>query len=614
MSRAAAAAFAPNSSPFYEHSGAKSLSEQPATPNKTPKDDPDWPALRSHLEARLASERNWRYSWWMPNWANLARYILPRRSILMTQSSGGQPTPNSMTRGRQLNDAIKDPTATFAAHVCAAGLMSGVASPSRPWYKVVPSVKSVQIDTAGREWLDAVENRVYTVLAKSNFYNSFAQECEDLVVFSTAPSIIYEDAEDVIRCYNPCVGEYYLATNYAVRIDALYRDFVMTVAQIVDYFGLDNCPPDVQVLWKQKGSALGQERIVAHAIEPNFEIKTGGVGKIPGAFAWREVYWLYASGGKYPLEKHGFMECPFTVDRWSTQSNDAYGRGLGMDIVPDVIQLQVMTVRLSEAIEKQVRPPLKAHISMKNRPSSSLPGSITYVDDMKGGISSIYDVNPDIRGLTELIATIQARIKTGFFNDLFLMLEQNPNQKMTAYEVAQKVQEKLQVLGPVIENLIGNLRQKLKRIFAIMHRRGMFPPMPDSMKGIALDIDFISMLALAQKASATGGLERLVALIGNMAAVYPNLKFILNEEDFIREFNDLLANPNKILRGPQEYQQMVDAAQQEQQKAAAGAAAQQGAETAQTGAQAAQVLSNTTVGAGQTALQVALSGGMQKVQ
>lgn len=563
----------------------------------------EWGALRSHVEARLVMLRQWRNSWWTENWSTLSEYILPRRSIWLTQSTGGAPTPNNMNRGRPLNNAIKDPTATFAVRVCAAGMMSGLASVSRQWFKVLPAVKNIELDSDARRWLDEIEVRTYNVLAGSNFYNAFAQECEDLVVFGTAPSIIYEDEADIIRCYNPAVGEYYLASDATLRVDGLYRQFVMTIEQIVGFFGLENCPPDVQSLWQAKGSALDTERTIAHSIEPNFDVP--GCPKLPGGFPWREVYWVWGAGGSYPLSKRGFKEQPFTAARWATQSNDAYGRSPGMDVLPDNVQLQVMTVRLSEAIEKQVRPPLIADVALKNQPSSILPGNVTFVPNLGpgSGMRPVYEVNPDISGMAALILQVQNRIKTGLFNDLFLMLEQFPNQKMTAYEVAQKIQEKLQVLGPVIENIITeSLKPKLKRIFAIMMRRRMFPPPPDSLKGVALDVEFISMLSLAQKASITGGLERIVALIGNMVPVYPNVRFLLDEDAYVREFNDLLANPEKIMRGPEEVSKMIQQTQQAQQRAQQQANIERGVQTAAVGADAANVLSQTQIGAGKSAL------------
>lgn len=568
--------------------------------------------MRGHLEQRLVALRNWRQSWWTQPWADISEFLLPRRSIWLTQSMGGNPTPNNMTRGKQINNAIVDPTGTFALRVCAGGLMSGLASPSRPWFKMQPAIKHVQLDAAAQAWLDETQDRIYTVLAGSNFYNAFAQECEDLVAFGTAPSIVYEDEKDLIRLYNPAVGEYYLAVDATGRVNALYRLFVMTVQQIVDFFTLEACPGPVQKAWEQKGAQLDVEWQVAHAIEPNFGVGSQNTGRLPGNFTWQETYWLYSANSDVPLSRRGFVESPFTAGRWATQSNDAYGRSPGMDVLPDIMQLQVMTRRKAEAIEKQVRPPLAADMSMKNQPSSSLPGHVTYVQNLgpSSGIRSIYEVNPDIRGMVEDITAIQQRIKVGLFNDLFLMLEQAPTAKMTAYEVAQKLQEKLQVIGPVIESLLSeSLKPKLARVYAIMRRKGLVDPPPASLRGMPLDIEFVSMLALAQKASATGGLERLMALVGNMVAVFPQVRDNVDPDALLREYNDLLGNPGTILHGPEQVAQIR--AQQAKAQAAQAAQAQiQGwAQAAGNAAPAAQVLANTQVGGGQNALGAMIGGG-----
>lgn len=611
-----------NNDAHYETAGPSVLSKQAAMPvakNVTAQKQKQWGILSGHLEARLASLRMWRTSWWFQNYSNLAQYIEPRRSIWLTQSTGGIPSPNNNTRGRPINNSILDPTATYAVRVCSSGLMSGLASPSRPWFKIVPTIKGTQIDAAGRQWLDDVEDRIYTILAGSNFYNSFAQECEDLVVYGTAPVIIYEDEQDLIRCYNPACGEYYLGSGATMRVDTLNRTFVMTIQQIVDFFGVENCPEDVMKLWQAKGGSLDVERIVGHSIEPNYAIGQTDAGKVPGNFAWREVYWLYGSGSEKPLSMRGFIDQPFTAARWATQSNDAYGRSVGMDVLPDVIQLQVETARKAEAIEKMVRPPLIADMELKNQPSSSLPGAVTYVSNLgpSSGMRPIYDVNPDIKEMMEDLAAIQERIKKGFFNDVLLPLLSNPGDRRTAYETAQMVVEKLSVAGPVIENIITeSLKPKLKRIYGIMKRKNMIPEAPASMKNVPIDIQFVSMLALASKASATGGLERLAGMIGNLSAVYPEARDSLNVDNFIAKMSELLDNPQTILRSPEEMvqirQQRVEQqhqAQQQQAQAHGAQVAATGAQAVNTGAQAAQVLSNTTVGAGASVLDRILGTG-----
>lgn len=605
---------------FYERAGPTMLAQQPAkgavkSPDKLDGiNKKDWSVLRGHLEGRVSSLRTWRDTWWIQNWSDLARFLLPRRSIWLTQSAGGLPSPNTMTRGLEINEAIVDPTGTFALRVCAGGLMSGLAQPSRPWFKIVPSVRGVNIDDDARQWLDSVEDVVYTVLARSNFYNSFAQECEDIVVYGTAPCIIYEDDKDIIRCYNPAVGEYYLSSGATLRVDGLYRIFVMTISQIVDFFGYEACPPDIQKLWEEKGAAIATERLIAHSIEPNFAVSggTSTVGKVKGEYTWREVFWIYGSGTALPLSYRGFKDQPFTAARWATQSNDAYGRSPGMDVLPDVMQLQIETRRKAEGIEKGLRPPLLASMELKNSPSSQLPGHVTYVSEMGSGkgMRSIYETNFDLEHVSQDLAQIQARIKSGLFNDLFLMLESMPEERRTATEVQAKLVEKMNVLGPVIEGLLSeSLQPKLRRIFGILQRRGMIPQVPDSMKGVPLELQFVSLLALAQKAASTGGMEALAKMAASMSQVWPETKDNVDPDEFLREYNELLGNKQKTMRGPKQVEAMRAQRAQEQQKMQQAAMMAHGAQTANTAATAASTLAGTQVGSGGSALDQLLGVG-----
>ena len=602
---------------FYEKT---TPAEQAKQPNEAKKEKPEvpitkeaWSKLRGHLEGRLSMLRTWRDTWWISNYSDLARFILPRRSIWLTQSAGGLPSPNSMTRGLEINQAILDPTATFATRICAGGLMSGLASPSRPWFKIIPAMRGVTIDDEARQWLDSVEDIVYTVLARSNFYNSFAQECEDIVIYGTAVNIIYEDKKDLIRCYVPCVGEYFLASGATMRVDGLYRAFVMTVAQMVDFFGLENCPADIQKLWAEKGGALTTERLITHSIEPNFEVGAGKVGKVAGEFTWREGYWRYGTGTPYPLAMRGFMDTPFTASRWSTQSNDAYGRSPGMDILPDVRQLQVETLRKAQAIEKVVNPPLIGGPELLNKPTSQLPGHLTILNtDISAGkgIRSIYDQQFKLDDISQDIALIQNRIKVGLYNDLFLMIAQGPTNEKTATEIQAKLVEKMQVIGPVIENLLSeSLQPKLKRIFGILKRKGMITPPPDSMKNVPLDIQFVSILALAQKSASTGGIEALMKMVGEMGQIHPDVLDIPDFDETLQEYNDLLGNKQKILKGPKTVAAIRQKRAQQQEQQHQAEMASQAADVASKGAGAANALSSTDVGSGQTALSAILGTG-----
>jgi hypothetical protein len=587
----------------YEAAGAAQLAKQKngKGQNETAL-DPVWAIMRQHLEARLNMLRAWRFSW-AQHWQLLETYILPRRGIFINTA---MPTPNTMIRGLPINQNIVDPTGTQAMRICAAGLMSGLMSPGRPWKKLKPAAGEVtELDDEAQKWLEDVNDRMDTVMARSNFYDIGAQMFEDLTVFGSGPMIIYEDDEDVVRCYAPCPGEYFLASSSANRVESMYRQFVMTVAQIVEMFGIENCPSDVQGLWKTKGSSLEVERLVAHAIEPNFEIDRGfGVGVVPGGFTWREYYWVWGMASAKPLSVKGFWDQPHVCPRWGVTSNDAYGRSVAMDVLPDIMQLQVETMRKAEAIEKLVRPPLMADMAMKNEPSSILPGHVTYVASIGSdkGMRPIYTVNPDIRHMMEDLKEIQIRVKTGFFNDLFLMMAQADKQ-MTAYEVAQKQQEKLQVLGPVIERFHNEFASPaIKRIFRIMERRKLLPPLPKSLIGKPIAVEYVSVLSIAQKAAATAGMEAFAKMTGYLAGAYPEAKTVLDPVEFLQIYGRMVNAPAKVTRSPEEIQKINEQQQQAAQEAQQMAQAQQLAQGAQT-------LSDTQLGTG-NALD-AMIGGQQ---
>lgn len=586
----------------YEASGAAQLAKQKdGKPRNELAVDPGWAVMRQHLEARLNMLRAWRFSW-AQHWQLLETYILPRRGIFINTA---MPTPNTMVRGLPINQNIVDPTGTQAMRICAAGLMSGLMSPGRPWKKLKTTrIEPERLDDEAQTWLEEVNDRMDTVMARSNFYDIAAQMFEDLTVFGSGPMIIYEDIDDVIRCYAPCPGEYFLASSSANRVESMYRQFVMTVAQIVEMFGIENCPADVQGLWKTKGSSLEVERLVAHAIEPNFEISNPGgkIGVVPGGFTWREYYWVWGTASAIPLSVRGFYDQPHVCPRWAVTSNDPYGRSVAMDCLPDIMQLQVETMRKAEAIEKLVRPPLMADMSMKNEPSSILPGHLTYVPSIgpDKGMRPIYTVNPQIREMMEDLKEIQMRIRTGFFNDLFLMVA-NADKEMTAYEVAQKQQEKLQVLGPVIERFHNEFASPaIKRVFRIMERRKLLPPLPKSLMDEPISIEYVSALAIAQKAASTSGMEAFAKMTGYLAGAYPEAKTVLDPIEFLQIYGRMVNVPANVTRSPEEIAAITKQMEAEAQQAQAMAQAQQAV-------QGAEQLSKTQLGTG-NALDALLGG------
>jgi len=276
-----------------------------------------------------------------------------------------------------------------------------------------------------------------------------------------------------------------------------------------------------------------------------------------------------------------------------------------MDAVFDVKQLQQEQRQKAKAIEKMVNPPFVADMQLKNQPASLLPGGITYVSGYtssgKPGFSSVYDSKFPIGDMVEDLNEVRDRIRKIFFNDIIQPISQyETRSNVTANEIDARRAEALVLLGPVLERIYHEgLKNIIERVFAIMSRGRILPPPPREIKGQNINIEFVSMLNQAQAAAATGGIERLLGLAGNLVGVDPAVMDNIDIDYALDKYSSLMQNDPKIIRSPDALQQIRAQRQQQQQQAAQA----QQAEQAQKYAQSAKVLSDTPVGGGRSALE-----------
>lgn len=543
--------------------------------------------LRSHLDQRIESLRSDRMSWWT-HWRELADYLLPRRYKWLI-------TPNQGNRGSPINQKIINNTGTIALRVLSAGMMSGLTSPSKPWFRLTTGNDELDADPDVKQWLDEVRTRMERVFAESNFYNALAVLYQDLGAFGTGVMVIYEDFEDVIHCTNACAGEYFLANGRKGTVETFAREFVLTTLQIAEEFGLDNASVTVQTSIDTSGAQLVKELKVGHVIEPNIALlpDTPGVTGMP----WRETYWERGTGNDKILRSRGFQEQPFIAARWDVFANDAYGRSPGMDALGDIKALQVMEKRKGQALDKHVNPPMLADITLKNEPASLISGGVTYTTNIeKGGMRPIHEVAPDFTGLVADISKVEMRIQTTFYRDLFLMISDLETVR-TATEIDARKEEKLIQLGPVLERFENEaLDPAVFRTFSIMNRGGLLPPAPPAMRGRMPRVEYVSMLAVAQRAVSTSAIERLMAFVGNLTAGDRSALDNVDIDETVDQYADLLGVSPKLIRSTISVTKL---------RAARQKAMQQQIQDQQTMAavQGAQTLSQTDVGGGQNALQ-----------
>lgn len=555
----------------------------------------EYTSIEKH-QARLGQLKTERSSY-NSHWQELSTYLLPR--------SGSFSDGRQTDRGTRKHNAIYDSTGTQAIRVLAAGMMSGMTSPARPWFRLATADSEMMKYGPVKAWCAEVTRKMLEVFAKSNTYMALHALYEELAVYGTACSVVMDDYQSVIHHYPSTVGEFYLASDFRGRVNTLYRTFEKTVGEVVGEFGLENCSPTVKNLYE--GKNLSTWVPLVHVIEPRAEYDMAKRDKKNMPFASCYFEAGETKDGKY-LRESGFKDFPALTPRWQKTGADVYGGSPGMEILGDVKQLQHEQLRKANGIDYMTKPPLQVPVSMKSSDVDTLPGGITYVDatGQNAGIRTAFDVNIRLDYLLADIQDVRERVKSGCYADLFLMLANGQNTSMTATEVAERHEEKLLMLGPVLERLHNELLDPLVEMtFTKMLGAGVLPPPPEELQGTELNVEFVSMLAQAQRAVGTNSVDRFVGNLGAVAQFKPEVLDRFDADTWADRYSDMLGiDPELIVPLDKaaivrqgRAQAQAQAAQQEQANMAADTASKLGS-TPTTGGNAASDIINMFSGYG----------------
>lgn len=524
---------------------------------------------RDRLYSRWSALKNERSSY-MSHWKEISDYLLPR---------SGRYFVNDRNRGERRHNNIYDNTGTRALRVLGAGLMGGATSPARPWFRLATADPDLMDYMPVKLWLSAVQRQMLDIFQRSNTYRSLHSMYEEIGAFGTGAAVMMDDFDEVIRHHVLTAGEFAIATDYRGNVTTMYREFQKTVSEIVGEFGIDNVSNSIKTL-HDRGS-LDTWVTLVHAIEPRIDRdpKMRDAKNMP----YKSVYFeLGSDKGEY-LRESGFKVFRGLVPRWSATGGDIYGSSPGMEALGDIKQLQHEQLRKAQAIDYMTRPPLQAPSSMKNREIDTLPGGTSYVDmsGAAGGIKTAFEVRLELNHLLADIQDVRGRINQTFYTDLFLMLANSTRTNMTATEVAERHEEKLLMLGPVLERLHNELLDPLIEItFSRMIETGLVPPPPQELQGVDLNVQYVSMLAQAQRAVATNGIDRFVGNLGAVAQFKPEVLDKFDTDRWADAYSDMLGiDPELIV--PNEKVALI-----RQSRAQAAQAAQQQAQSAQAAATA----------------------------
>lgn len=530
---------------------------------------------RQEKVLRAGALKNERSSW-LDHWRDISDYLLPRSGRFFIQDRN---------RGQKRHNDIYDSTGTRALRTLAAGMMAGMTSPARPWFRIATGDNKLNEREAVKVWLKEVEKILRDMFARSNTYRALHSMYEELGGFGTGGDIVEENFEHVVWHHPLTVGEYCVATDDLGRVNTVYREFEMSVASMVDKFGIDNVSHTVRDLYTSK-RGYDQWRPVLHVIEPRAMGQRDTRKRDAKNMRFASCYMEMDTNEDKLLRESGYRDFPGLFPRWHVTGGDIYGNSPGMEALGDIKQLQHEQLRKGQAIDFQTKPPLQIIGAVKGNADVEVPGGVTHIDasTQGAGVRSAFDVRLDLSHLREDIEDVRRRINQAFYADLFLAITNMPGvQPRNIHEIAERHEEKLLMLGPTLERLHNEMLDPLiDNAFARAVEGRLLPPPPPELEGMDLKIEFISTLAQAQRAVGLGAVDRLLGTVVAIAGIKRDAVDKIDTDQLIDNYADMLGVDPNIIVADEKVAILRDERAKREAAAQRMAAAEHAANSAQT--------------------------------
>jgi hypothetical protein len=372
---------------------------------------------------------------------------------------------------------------------------------------------------------------------------------------ATAAMSIDEDDKYVVRFSTKFIRDYVIDENHLGYVDRILITWEWTADKVVAEYGLDNVPKKVKDAFKKNESDKFK---IIQAIYPRYM-----VGDEPGKFPY--ISQTILVDGQFELREGKFREFPYVIPRWAKAAGEIYGRGPGVNALPEMKTLNKMAEVTLNGAQKVVDPPLQLPDDGFIMPIITKPGGLNYY--RAGTSDTIKPVFNDTRidfGF-QAMADKRTRVREAFYVDQ-LMMQQGP--QMTATEVIQRNEEKMRLLGPMLGRQQSELlRPLIDRVFGIMLRRGMLLPPPAELSGKVVDVKYSSLIAKSQKISEGQGIIRTMEAAAPFINTDPTVLDNINGDQALKTLGLIYGLPQEIIRTAQEVAQIRKGRQEAQAQA-----------------------------------------------
>ncbi|HKZ73531.1 MAG TPA: portal protein [Steroidobacteraceae bacterium] len=479
---------------------------------------------------------------------------------------------SSRSQGQKTNLEMFDSTAAVDLERFAAVMESMLTPRQQRWHRLRSTVDELNDQEEVREWFDTVTKALFRVrdAPLADFYGQSHEGYKSIGAYGNRCTYVYEDASNVIRYRNCHVGSTWIALDEHRRVDTVYHTFKLSAAAAVRQW-----PQTASDKMRALAERQPFEQVeVLHLVQPR------GAGYEPGRAGDNGKPYLamevQVDDGTV-LSTGGYYELPYIFSRYTTNSDEDYGRGPCMLVLPDIKTLNAQERALLRSAEKIADPPLllldDGVFGWQGRDVTLTPGGLNYGGLDREGRQTI---QPMVTGgrpemTLEMMERKRQTIHDALLVSLFQILVENPG--MTATEVLHRAQEKGMLLAPSVgrqqSEMLGPM---IEREVAILFRNGLLPPIPQALLEAdgEYKIEYESPATRYQRSEEVLAFQRSIEAWAPLLQVNPSLLENVDMDQGFRETLEINGVPAKWIKSREDVDRAREAqAEVAEQEAAA---------------------------------------------
>lgn len=495
------------------------------------------------------------------------------------------------TEGTIRGNKLYEGTPSWALRIMADGWLGNLVSDQNPWLKYVFSLRVLRDNDKVNQWLQDLEDYMYSVYRQSEIYFALAPYTRVALSVGSPVIIPYEDRKaKKIKCEVPHPKENYHGPN-----DAYHRKYQLTALEVVDKFLKGKLPEDTSELMLsndlinnyKSGNHYQKYWFIRAIYRSDDPILAGKYKSKP----WVEIYTQIDIDDvikeKDPLLVQGYWTKPHI--RWDYEKNpdEYYARTPSWHAMNDIRSGQEFARQKLMKGQRELEPPMwaqrkyKGHIHLR-------PRGFTYYDKADDRLNkpepileqSNYQIATDVHRMIN--EAIERWYQIEFFRALLEMNRRGGVEGRGSWPSATHIihlkAESATILAPRIGPFMAVLREINRRFVDIKYRAGEIPEPPDIVQeykaykeliGKGEDwwplVEFIGPLAqLQQKSRTLGRVEAGLAIERSFIEIEPTLRFKVRNSVAMEKALEQVGFYQDAIVPEDEYQAILDAIAQQQ--------------------------------------------------